>query len=390
MVYNKTVVYRERAIYLMETKTYCAAAFTQIYADNASRYRLCCHAGVNKDLAKYTTNNTTPFDYYLSDEMEDVRDNMLSGKRITGCETCYEIEDRGHESWRQWKYNKNYELTAAVKKVHLKLRIMGSFCNLGCYMCHPYNSSTRRIELKQKNILFDKTDGGDTGGVINVSSTNYNATVSDILDNIHLVGSIHLTGGEPLQLPRMWEFMKSIPNNHASNIHVSMDSNLTELNFKDNNIWQLVDKFNNVGISVSCDHYGDKLSWIRYPIDVEKFEKNIKTAASIINNINVTVSILNILELFEIRDYYHAHKVSFTNIVTGPKMLSIRNLPQELKDELKIKYADFPTVIQELDHTIIHGELDNGIEYCRKLNSNRNINFDLLFDSFFNRLQAHK
>ena len=57
--------------------TYCAAAFTQIYADNASRYRLCCHANVNPDIIKYNTNNCNPFEYFLSDEMEQIRDDML-------------------------------------------------------------------------------------------------------------------------------------------------------------------------------------------------------------------------------------------------------------------------------------------------------------------------
>ena len=67
--------------------TYCAAAFTQIYADNASRYRLCCHANVNPDIIKYNTNNCNPFEYFLSDEMEQIRDDMLSGKKIAGCAT---------------------------------------------------------------------------------------------------------------------------------------------------------------------------------------------------------------------------------------------------------------------------------------------------------------
>ena len=366
----------------METKTYCAAAFTQIYADNASRYRLCCHADINHSISKYTTNNTTPFQYYLSDEMEIIRDDMMSGKPIEGCETCYKIENRGHQSWRQWKYNKNYELTSEVKKVHLKMRIMGSFCNLGCYMCHPYNSSTRRVELKQKDIKFE--DG--TSEVINISNKKYSDTVDDILENISVVGSIHLTGGEPLQLPRMWEFMGAIPEEHASNIYVSMDTNLTELEFKNNNISQIVSKFKGVNLSVSCDHYGEKLAWIRYPIDVYQFEKNIKEASNIIGNINVTVSLLNILDLSDIREYYNDFEVSFNNIVTGPKMLSIRNLPQELKDTLRIKYAELPMVVQELDQPIIEGDLERGIEYCKKLNSQRNINFDTLFSDIISRL----
>ena len=40
----------------------------------------------------------------------------------------------------------------------------------------------------------------------------------------------------------------------------------------------LGDKFEEINLGVSCDHYGEKLKWIRYPIDVEEFESNISEA----------------------------------------------------------------------------------------------------------------
>ena len=132
------------------------------------------------------------------------------------------------------------------------------------------------------------------------------------------------------------------------------------------------------------------MSWIRYPIDVYQFEKNLEKAKSIIANINVTVSLLNINDLFEIQDYYKDFNVTFTGIVSNPKHLSIRNLPQELKDTLRIKYAELPMVVQELDQPIIEGDLERGIEYCKKLNSQRNINFDVLFSEIISSIKEFK
>ena len=43
-------------------------------------------------------------------------------------------------------------------------------------------------------------------------------------------------------------------------------------------------------------------------------------------------------------------------------------------------------VVQELDQPIIEGDLERGIEYCKKLNSQRNINFDVLFSDIISRL----
>ena len=364
-------------------KTYCAAAFRQIYSDNAGRYRLCCHANNNIYTQHYNTRNTTPFNYFLSDEMESIRDKMLSGEPISGCEICYKLEERGHPSWRTWKYNSLFPLTTNVEKVALKLRIMGSYCNLACYMCYPYNSSTRRIELKDKGISWKDYDGE----TVNISTRRYDEIVNDILNNIHLVDYINITGGEPLQLPRMWQFIEQIPDQYAKEITLSFDTNLTQLEFKQWNIWQIVSRFKRVMLGVSCDHFGDKLAWMRYPIDVQTFEANLQTAKSIISNINVTVSLLNIDKLDEIRDYYRDFNVTFTGIVCNPTMLSVRNLPDHLKQQYKQKYKQHLNVVQELDQPAIEGDLQKGLDYCRKLNSQRNINFDLLFDEFFRSIQ---
>lgn len=354
-------------------KTYCAAAFTQIYSDNASRYRLCCHAAPNPSISKYNTNNVNPFEFFMSDEMEQIRDDMMSGERIEGCEACYDLEERGHKSWRQWKYNTIYDLRSEVHKVNLKLRIMGSYCNLGCYMCYPYNSSTRRVELKSNNIDWSDYDAG----VLTTSTKRYEETIKDILDNIDLVEKMNITGGEPLQLDRMWQLMDQIPSHHAKNIILTFDTNLTQLEYKQWNIWQLIDKFKRVDLGVSCDHFGDKLHWIRYPIDVKQFEKNLELMKDNISNINVTVSLLNVYDLDDIEQYYNKFNVTFDGIVRHPEMLSIRNIPD--KDSLIEKYQRFPMVVQELQKESIPGSLEKGLDYCRTLNTKRNINFNELF-----------
>ena len=88
-------------------KSYCAMPFKEIYADNAGRYKLCCHAKPMKELDKYRTKNTPPFKYFLSNEMEEVRNKMLSGEKIDSCKVCYRLEENG-ESYRTAKYRKKY------------------------------------------------------------------------------------------------------------------------------------------------------------------------------------------------------------------------------------------------------------------------------------------
>lgn len=333
---------------------------------------MCCYASDNEDLKKFHASKTNPFEYFLSDEMEDIRTDMFEGNHIKGCEICYNMETAGLKSYRQWKYNNIYSEVQDVEKVSLKLRIFGSYCNLGCYMCAPYNSSTRRKELKDTETHFP---WNDEDVVHNIATKRYGEITQDILDNIELVDAIHITGGEPLLMPKVKSFLDRISDNHAKQITIYFDTNLTDIEI----LPDLIQKFKRIDLGVSCDHYGDKLAWIRYPIDVKKFEENLYSMANNVISINVTPSILNIDSLDEIVDYYSDFNINYDNVVVNPKILSIKNLPKNIKEKYIIKYLRYENVVNELRKESDANELAQGLQYCRNLNSQRNTNLHLLF-----------
>lgn len=317
-------------------KSYCKAAFNHIYSDSKDCYKLCCHARVNPTIAKYKPNDTAPFDFFLSEEMEEIRNRMIAGDPIDGCEPCYEAEAQGFKSYRQSFGADVDQLT--VQNVDLKLRIWGSACNLSCYMCLPLNSSTRRNELKKIDTdIFPK----NLSEAIPVRKENYDRIAQNILDNIQYVSYIKIIGGEPLQLPRHFEFLKAIPDEHKKHIWVSYDTNLTTLSFKGHSVYDVIGKFKKVTFSVSCDHFGDKLAWIRYPINVKQFEANLRKMHEHIYSIQITASLLNIMDLKEIVGYYTNEfdlRVWIPSVVVAPETLSIRQLSDEDKYRVRTMY----------------------------------------------------
>jgi len=369
-----------------KNKSYCAMPFKEIYADNAGRYKLCCHARPINELKKYTTENTMPFEFFNSPEIEEIRNKMIIGEKIEACKTCYKLEEDTGMSYRNGKYLNKYGIDMEIKNVGLKLRIHGSYCNLGCYMCHPKNSSTRRNELKQ--IYGEKGIWGNS--FKSVKHKQWNDITKDILDNIHLVSYMNITGGEPLQLPKHWQFLDLIPNEHAKHIKLSYDTNLTELRYKDKSIFDYVKKFKDIKLGVSCDHYDKKLDWIRYPIDRLKFEANIKEAHSLIHQLNCTVSLLNIFDLNEIYDYYMKNfnvHTTFVNIVRGPEHLSIRNLNKEQKEIVKQKYKnhkDLEFILSELSLDPVDVNNTRMKQYCDDLSKHRNFNWREMWNEFGN------
>ena len=383
---------------MKDNGSYCPLIFNEIYADSSGEYRLCCHAGSTKLSRKYKSQTHKPFEYFMSPEMEDIRDKVLSGEKIKACKTCYKQEEvnPNGESYRQRKIAQHiHNLPTHVDKVNLKLRINGSYCNLSCYMCIPYNSSTRRNEMNK--IYPEGWDFFSSSKFESVKHKEYDMIVQDIIDNIEKVNKIHITGGEPLQLPKHWELIERIPAEHAKNIDLVYDTNLTELRYKNHSVYDVEEKFRSVYWGVSCDHYEDKLSWIRYPIDVEKFENNLKEMLDAGFNVNlqVTISLLNVHDLIEINRHYGQKfnvVVNFNSIVDTPNFLSIKNLPKDVKSKLLQKYnipyydkrgiEKFQLVKTQLKKQGNSENLKLAYDYMDKLSKNRNFDWKKLWPDF--------
>lgn len=371
-------------------KTYCTAAFTHIYSDSAGNYKLCCHAYDDKnELKHFSSKDTAPFEFFLSDAMEDIRQRMIEGEEIGGCQKCYDIEREGFQSPRLFKYHSHIPKFQRfdVGDVTLKLRVFGNYCNLACYMCIPYNSSTRIKELKEAN-MFEEISKKDFDARIDVNQ--WKVMTEDILNHIDRVKHLHITGGEPLQLPKQYKFIESIPDDVAKNISLSFDTNFTELNYKGKNIFDYTERFFHTSFGISCDHFGDKLSWIRYPIDIKKFEDNLRffkdnAPYNYKVRINVTTSILNVEDLFEIRDYYSdmGFEVDFTNTVNSPLYLNIKNHPN--KEQLIKKYKndkDMFYILRNLHRDRNEDEWKYALSYIKRLNAHRNSNFEELWPEY--------
>ena len=349
---------------------YCIKLFSEIYSDSASRYRFCCHANTNPKIDGMNVLNTLPFDFFRGPEMEQIRKDVLDDKPIAGCEVCYESDAKFGRSYRT-DYNKDKELPTTVKNIDLKLRIFGTLCNLGCYMCIPFDSSTRRKELQESGLRdlwnsFTKEEWA-LDKPINLGQSRYKEIEDNLIANIDYCKRLRFYGGEPLMLPRMWSFLERIPDDKAKNIEVLISTNLTQRAYT---IPWIKRKFKRLILKVSADHYGKRLAWIRYPIDVDQFERNLETYRDDIDEITCAVSLLNVHDLKEIEEHYAPHKVFF-DAVHNPIALSIRNLPNKNVN----LYIPNQEIANELNLSPQPTEYLKGQDYIRKLEVHRGLKY---------------
>ena len=327
------------------SNTYCPVLFDTIYSSNSNdSYNLCCFASENNELdKKYKQKTHTPFEFFLSDEMNKIRKMSLNNEKIPQCQRCYNEESAtGYSNRKRYIDERKGKLPYKVKNIKFKLRNFGNHCNLGCLMCHPINSTTRQKELKQIGLYKDIMNTYGKTEYENLDYKSYQIFKKDIVDNIEKISTFQITGGEPFQIPKVWQFLvDDVPNDYAKNINLVFDTNLTNLNYKKYNFEQLLEKYNKIKLNVSCDHMKDKLAFIRYPIDVDSFEKNLLKYKNYINRINVTVQLLNIFDLNVIKQYYADYDVCTESYADHPKFLSIRNLKDKYKQKMKDNYLSY-------------------------------------------------
>ena len=295
----------------MDKSTYCPLPFIHIFSDSTNEYDICCHADNNaspsKELrAKWNVTKAHAFEFFDSPEMDKVRESMLNGERLASCHKCYAIEDTGAMSPRMSHLQKTASGWPRVKsKVDIKLRLFGSYCNLSCYMCSPNHSSGRRNDLK--SLGYDLIDFQyHPEPIQRWTKLSMEQMENHLLENIDRISSMTVLGGEPLQVKRFYEFLEKIPDDAAKNVDLSISTNLTKIEFKGHTVHDIAAKFPNFALIVSADHYGEKESWIRWPIVFDEMVENLLELKDIVSIVVApTVSVLNIEDYPNIFKFYN-------------------------------------------------------------------------------------
>ena len=147
---------------------------------------------------------------------------MLAGELMPDqCTTCYEYEDLGIESYRQFESLdwitqldiESFDDLQKIERPYFYESHIGNHCNIKCRSCQPAFSKPIGDEFKKFNIIAPGAMSWD----------QYTASIDHIdIDNLDKNSSVYFQGGEPTIMPEVQEFMKRC-----------VGKNKTDFNFKD-------------------------------------------------------------------------------------------------------------------------------------------------------------
>ena len=287
--------------------------------------------------------------YWASDEIKQLQNDLLESKFISRCSKCYDREKTIGKSMRteslkdykffdQRYYKKLVEHHGYLDKTFpSRVEIhLGNLCNLKCLTCKPEDSSAF---LTENHVLK----------ISNHRQADYQLDDKTIYRNFelvlnHKVDILDLRGGESMLVPIVKTLLSQLPDTHNINT-LRIQTNGTILD----DAWKKIfKKFPKVEIMLSIDAYGTGNEYIRYPSKWSTIERNADYFLSIPDvkiYLNCTISNLNFLLLDHLINWAHTKNIYFHyTLVENPAYYQYTNLPAPLFDQMKEKLLTYPAV----------------------------------------------
>jgi hypothetical protein len=279
-----------------------------------SEARLCCRTPGKRiskeEIEKHGTNVFLNNDFQIERRLE-----MLKGIRHKDCASCWKLEDNGMQSPRiphshenfvyqmlergvvsqeeASKYSDFSEWAKTVTIDHPVLKSyypnmleisLGNFCDMKCMYCnHHYSTQWASEAIKYGEIRQDQYDREFPEGDPQYEELFwkwFNETGKHSLDRIGIIG------GEPLIMPKFYEFIERLYDSYADmpekkkkvSLWIVTNLNTPKLYFeKFQQFMPRITEFFKLEIHASMESMGPQAEYIRNGVNWKRFESNVRS-----------------------------------------------------------------------------------------------------------------
>jgi len=371
-------------------KSFCAVPWNHVSTNASGTIRMCCqminshgaegeesYGTVFKENGDALTTSDDLSKHRNSPAWKKLRKEMLSGHRSEICKLCWDEEDNGIGSRRQWTNNIFYETfekalihteeDGSIKHEdfpveHWDLRF-GNKCNLACRSCGPTDSDLWYkdwVEMSGKNYFHNRGIGDVTieitkrgKAVVKDSPFEWfdkTDLVSNIKEGLPNIKRFYFTGGEPTINHTHRELLQyAIDNDYAKNLTLDYNTNMAGVPSAIFKQWK---EFKEVNLGMSIDGIYEHFEYIRYPGKWKTAYKNMKRIdkddfTNLKASVTMTVSIMNVLHLLDMQWWMREqnwntidHNIIVHNLY-GPNFLNTQNIPKHMKTYITNRYHKF-------------------------------------------------
>jgi len=284
--------------------------------------------------------NTDTIDNIIhSKKSNQFRNWMSQGYRPVACQTCYVKEDNNIASPRI-NCNPNEQI---IDITSLDIRI-NNICNFKCRMCSEYFSSAiqqETIKIYGNNAKLGHEQNLLTSS-LSIEKNNQFSAIDPYITN--KLEHVYFAGGEPLITSEHYQVLDKLIDINHTNLRLSYNTNLSKLTYKNFNVIDYWNQFNNVSVSASIDASDAVAEYVRHGTIWADIVENIciikKYAPTVNLKITSTVSFLTIENLIKLQTKWINEKLFNASnlmlfVLIAPNYLSPAALPDHHKHRLK-------------------------------------------------------
>ena len=309
----------------IKSETFCVFPFFNLNSNTDGSVKLCCNIRENLHIKKtdgteYNLGSDSVENIWNSEYMNEVRRKMLFGEKVKECKDCYRHETLTESSSRTQsnrQYINDIEVHKAVNSFLTKKTVsinnlkslelrLGNTCNLSCNSCWGYSSSKvneeriRILDKEKTNLPLNNLWKDEYQVPKNINrwykTQQYQKNIETAATNLN---RIYLTGGEPTLIKENRILLKNLIETNNTDCFVSFTTNGTTA---DSELLNLIKNFPRNEIQISIDGVGEQANYVRYPIQWDDFNQNVKKILDIGSIKIVFYTVLSAYNLFSLAD----------------------------------------------------------------------------------------
>lgn len=285
------------------------------------------------------------------------RQQMLQGVQPAECSNCWNIENTNNDAisdriyYSQRHKHKDFtkfDLSDTVVPELITIMI-DNYCNFVCSYCDPTQSTSWATDLKINGPYKTFTDPKKTyqrlgsKDRLNEQQQNllFDRVVEMITKNLDTIKTLNVLGGEPTINPKFWKLMDLLEGYDTSSLNLQIVTNFSNRAMIEKFL-SYRSRFKKIKLSISVDGTDKKSEFIRYGLDWQEFNTNVRHVLTKYPEVNLDfLGTLNILSLDGLIDYcnwYLEIKRCWPNrlsskvsVVRWPNFQAISVLPDHLK-----------------------------------------------------------
>ena len=330
----------------MKESLYCGVTYKELYINHTGRFRNCCIQtqgyGEKRFLKSQNPNEWFAKQY----DLNLVREDLQSGSRNPSCSKCWNLEDKGHNSYRMNWNRSTYYAASTTPEIEIIDFRLGNQCNLQCRICNPMWSDQlgKSYQLAKDKGIFNSVNQSFTEGTIKPSSEVMEDLIGFCLRTPSLK-EIKFAGGEPFVMPEVEYFLNRMVQEGRNNLIVSFLTNTTTA--KESTI-ELLKQFKKVIMQCSIDGIGEDIEFQRFPCKWSVIERNFRKFVDCGFEVSLTpcwsqLNALGVVDFLNWASEFDNVHVAY-NEVTNPTYLDYKLIPLKHRTATieAIKNCKFP------------------------------------------------